>query len=528
MVRARAILAAVLAVLLVATARAQVVLTTSTPSDGATGVASTASISLDFDQNVAVLPGVLLLVPQSSGSTIAVPTSSVTVASDIVSFTPPEMESGPTGQVWSLVLDPDVVEASGGGSTFPGTTISFTVADNTPAVLASVTPADGTTEVSLTPTITLTFNEPVTAAAATTATFTGSVGGDTTATVTTGTGSTITLSPTLASNNGQEYTVTVPVGAVLDAAANPNSAPISFSYTVVDSTAPTLNTVAPANNTVGVAASASFTFTFSETMVGKTGNAVTAGTVDFVPVLSNAAALSVSVFDTTQVAIDGNTMVVTPTNLQPGVQYEITMGNSVLTDQATNNPNAFAGLSNHFFTTADPSTSAWYDRGGLTAQILFPIVFVAVLAAVAAAFLVVKRRNTSGAVASNDVGMRMYGSYRPDRGLPPYEDDSSSHWGRANQQGPAPRQWLHQNGRWVAVDDEDAIARHMHRNSFHEPATPKGAESQFIGANGHVAADPRTGRVFFYNPETRESTWVPEPDYPGQSPPRPQHYYPNN
>ncbi|NNU43715.1 Ig-like domain-containing protein [Ramlibacter montanisoli] len=130
----------------------------------------------------------------------------------------------------------------------------------------------------------------------------------------------------VAPTTGGAYTVAV---TDTDTAGNTQTSSVSFT---LDTGAPTLVSSSPADNAVDSTAG-TIVLTFSEAVAAGTGNILIA---------DGAAGLSIAIGDTSQVAISGNTVSITPAGgTAPNVTYSVTIGSGVLTDLAGN---AFGGI----------------------------------------------------------------------------------------------------------------------------------------------------------------------------------------
>ncbi|MEP7377460.1 MAG: Ig-like domain-containing protein, partial [Chitinophagaceae bacterium] len=152
-------------------------------------------------------------------------------------------------------------------------------ADITPPTVASVTPVNGVTGVSVTTAATAIFNEAMNAATINNSTIElrNASNALITAIVSYNTGTrTATLAPSAALNSSTIYTAKIISGAsgVKDAAGNALANDYSWSFTTVaaDITPPTVSSVTPVNGTTGVSVSTTATAIFSEAMNATTIN----------------------------------------------------------------------------------------------------------------------------------------------------------------------------------------------------------------------------------------------------------------
>jgi len=156
-----------------------------------------------------------------------------------------------------------------------------TIADTTPPVVSSRTPANNATNVAVSSTVTATFSEAMDATTinGTTTNFTvkttsGGVAVPGAVTYDAATRK-ATFTPTSPLANNTDYTATVTSG-VKDAAGNAMAANDVWTFkTIADTTPPIVASTSPADNATGVAISATVTATFSEAMDATTINGTT-------------------------------------------------------------------------------------------------------------------------------------------------------------------------------------------------------------------------------------------------------------
>ena len=151
--------------------------------------------------------------------------------------------------------------------------------DTTPPTISAVSPASAATGVSVSTTVTATFNEALDATTISAASFTlrnaaGTLVGATVAY--NATTRVATLTPTAALTAQTVYTATVST-AVRDVAGNALAAPQSWSFTTAaaagDTTPPTVSSVSPAANATGISVTTTVTATFSEALDATTVSA---------------------------------------------------------------------------------------------------------------------------------------------------------------------------------------------------------------------------------------------------------------
>ncbi len=130
-----------------------------------------------------------------------------------------------------------------------------------------------------------------------------------------------------------------------DAAGNVSpSATLNFS---LDTTAPLINTVTPADNATAIAITDNIVLTFDENIIAGSGNFVISDGAGDVR--------TIAVTDATQVTINGSSVTINPSaDLASGSNYNVTYTAGVLTDAAGNGIVAQADPLAHNFDTAAP------------------------------------------------------------------------------------------------------------------------------------------------------------------------------
>ena len=170
-------------------------------------------------------------------------------------------------------------------------------------------------------------------------------------------GTVLTINPTANLTAGRNYAVQIAATAIDDLANNAfvgitNDTTWNFA-TVADTTAPTITTRNPADESTGVAVGANLVATFSENIVPVSGNITLRTTSD------NQVVATIAVTDTAQVAISGNVLTINPTaNLLSGTSYAVRIAATCIDDTAGN---GFAGITNDTnwnFTTAAADSTA--------------------------------------------------------------------------------------------------------------------------------------------------------------------------
>ncbi|MCE7699256.1 MAG: Ig-like domain-containing protein, partial [Methanobacterium paludis] len=135
-------------------------------------------------------------------------------------------------------------------------------------------------------------------------------------------GNVLTIKANSTLTHGVKYNVLIHTGSVTDLAGNNVKGYVS--HFTVDTVAPTVKTVDPANNAVNVATSKVIKVTFNE--------AITAGTKWIELVSSNGTSVNVNS------TVSGNVLTITPTSaLSKGTQYSLLIHTGSVTDLAGNN-----------------------------------------------------------------------------------------------------------------------------------------------------------------------------------------------
>jgi len=225
------------------------------PSDGATGVVTTANLIITFSETVQAISGGTITIKKSSGNstveTISATGSAVSISGSQVTINPSSDFSANTAY-YVNISSAAFEDAS--GNDFAGisntTTWNFTTtSDNVAPTVSTYSPADGATGVSLTANLVLTFSENVSVGSGN---ITIKKSSDNSTHQTIGvsdsnavsiSGSTVTINPSSNFSGLLSYYVNIDAGAFKDAANN-NYAGISnattWNFTAYDNTAPTI------------------------------------------------------------------------------------------------------------------------------------------------------------------------------------------------------------------------------------------------------------------------------------------------
>ena len=219
----------------------------------------------------------------------------VAYSGNVATFTPSAALAGSTAYTATITTASKDAAGNALASNYSWnfTTITVTASDVTPPTVQSVVPLSNATSVALNSKVTATFNEAMTSATITSATFTLKQGTTSVAGTVSYSGNVATFTPSAALTGSKVYTATVTTG-VKDAAGNALAANYTWNFTTVapaDVTPPTVQSVVPLNSATSVAVNSKVTATFSEPMNSgtittstftlKQGTTAVAGTVSY-------------------------------------------------------------------------------------------------------------------------------------------------------------------------------------------------------------------------------------------------------
>ena len=221
--------------------------------------------------------------------------------------------------VYSTLTDvvyPSPGSVTTGGGTTPPTPVTppTTSPDTAAPLLVSTDPVNSATVSPNKPFISLNFNEAIVAGAGSIELRAGTTLVESFNVATSGrvsiVGSILTIDPTASLSGSTSYSLSVPAGAVRDAAGNAIGSSITVGFatsaTGSDTTAPSLNLANPANTATGVATTANIELTFSESVQLGVGE---------IRLLTSSGSL-VESFTTgsRRITVNGDTVVIDPSN----------------------------------------------------------------------------------------------------------------------------------------------------------------------------------------------------------------------
>jgi methionine-rich copper-binding protein CopC len=304
--------------------------TSSTPANGATGVATGTTVTATFSEamDANTIGGSTFELRTTAGGALVSATVSYNATTRVATLTPGAALTAGTGYTAIVKGGATGAKDSAGNALAADVSWAFTTgaADTTPPTVTSTAPASGATGVATNSAVTATFSEAMDATTISGGTFELRDSGGTlvTATVTyNATTRVASLTPSAALAGSTTYTATVRGGTtdprVKDSAGNALATNATWSFTTValDLTPPTVTANTPASGATGVSGTANMTATFSEAM-----DATTISTTTFeLRNASNAVvAAAVTYNATTRVA----TLNPTPT-LTAGATYTATV-----------------------------------------------------------------------------------------------------------------------------------------------------------------------------------------------------------
>jgi methionine-rich copper-binding protein CopC len=233
--------------------------TSTMPTNGATAVLPTATVTIKFSEPVNVT-GTAFKLECPAGTPVAF---TVTPASPASSFVLHPMSNLPAGTTCTVtVVAAQVTDVDAGQNLSPGNYVfSFTI--NTLPTVTSTVPTNGATNVDPATTVTVNFSEPVNVTP-TAFKLECPVGTPVAFTVTPASpASSFVLHPTAKLPGGVTCTVTVVATQVTDVDAGQNMA-ADFTASFTTDQPPSVSSVVPANGAINVALNATVTITFSE------------------------------------------------------------------------------------------------------------------------------------------------------------------------------------------------------------------------------------------------------------------------
>jgi len=305
-----------------------------TPASGAANVGLGTSVSATFDEAIAPasVTSTSFVLRNENGDTV---TAFISANGSTATLQPNASLEPATTYTATLLSGSSGIKDAAGNALASSFIWSFTTAaaDTTPPTVSTVTPVDGSGDVSLGTTVSATFSEAIAPASVTSTSFVLRDGNRNAVSASVSTsGSTATLQPSSNLEPSTTYTATLLSGpsGIKDTSGNALASDHTWSFTTAapDTTPPTVSSVTPADGATNVSRGTNVTATFSEPI---SGTSVTAAS--FVLRDGNGDAVSASV------SASGSTATLQPsTALQPSTTYTATLvsGPSGIKDSSAN------------------------------------------------------------------------------------------------------------------------------------------------------------------------------------------------
>lgn len=335
------------------------------PEDGATEVATGTNLTLTFSEDVMKGEGDIEIYSSAADSnepavTIPVTSDSVTIDGKVVTINP-EVELDYSTSYYVRIVNGAFSDMS--GNYYAGianhTTWRFTTTsepDKTAPIVSTYSPAKDATDVAVGANLELAFSENVVAGEGSIVIY-NSTADKLLATIAAKDVNILNNVVTINPAHNLEYASSYYVRITEDAFADPSGnyfAGISDSTTwqftttaAPDTTAPVVNAYMPIKGAAGVATDASLTLTFSENVTAGAGNIVVYNSANNAPAATIPAASG-------NVTILNNVVTINPTDdLKYGTSYYVRIGAGAFTDTAGNSYTGIADTTTWNFTTTD-------------------------------------------------------------------------------------------------------------------------------------------------------------------------------
>ncbi|MEK6336042.1 MAG: Ig-like domain-containing protein [Acidobacteriota bacterium] len=329
-----------------------------TPTNGATNVATNSTITLNFSESVSLGATPVTISCATSGAH----TSLVTASPNTTFTVTPAVAFAQNELCTITVLAAQVSDTDANdppNNMVADYVFSFTT-DAAPSV-TSTTPTNGATNVATNSTITLNFSESV-SLGATPVTISCTTSGAHTSGVTASPNTTFTVTPTVVFVGGETCTVTVLAAQVTDTDGGdpPDNMNANFVFSFSTDAAPTVTATTPTNGATNVANNANISLTFSESVnLGATPVTISCAT----------SGAHTSVVST---ANPNTTFTVNPdTDFANGELCTVTVLAAQVTDNDANDPpdNMTANFVFSFTTDSPPSVSSTTPTNGALNQV---------------------------------------------------------------------------------------------------------------------------------------------------------------
>ena len=316
------------------------IVSSTSPANGATGVATNMAITATFSEEMSIstLTTATFAVNDGGGAI----SGTVFYSGTTATFTPSSSLSPATTYTVTITADMEDLAGNATASDYIWSFTTGTSADTTAPTVSSINPANGATGVAINTAITAAFSETMSVSAISTATFTISNGSSNISGAVSYIGTTATFAPLSNLSPSTTYTATITTEAK-DLAGSAMASYYTWSFTTgttTDTAPPTVSSTNPTNGATGVAINTAITATFGETMSISTMTTATFALSDSSGIISGA------------VSYSGTTATFIPlSNLAYSTPYTAT----ITTGARDLAGNAMASNSTWSFTTVSPT-----------------------------------------------------------------------------------------------------------------------------------------------------------------------------
>jgi|GEM_PF-1961059 len=338
------------------------VISSLSPTDGATGVALDANLVANFNEAVVKGSGNITIKKTSDDSTVEtidVTSGQVTGGgTDTITINPTSDFASLTG--YYVLIDATCFDDTSGNS-YSGisstTTWNFTTGDFTNPTITDYSPLDNATNVAVDVNLVMTFNEDVSAVAAKNIVLKKGSDDSTVETIATTSAqvnivsNVVTINPSANLDEQTDYYIQVDSGAFIDASSNPYggiSDTTTWNFTTGDFTNPTVSGFSPTDNMTGVAVGSNLIITFNEAVVNGSSNITIKKTADD---------STVETIDVTSGQVTGggtDTITINPTSDFASLTgYYVLIDATCFDDTSGNSYSGISSTTTWNFTTAD-------------------------------------------------------------------------------------------------------------------------------------------------------------------------------
>jgi methionine-rich copper-binding protein CopC len=318
------------------------------PGNGSEDVAVNATFEITFSENVAKNVGSIIIMNADENvehETVDIATGPITVVGNVATFDPVNTFIGETNY-YILVGESTFQDESPNHNNFAGITSSsawtFTTIDTEPPLLATTSPADNATDVTLNTNLVVTFDEEIAIGSGNITLMDDqgvveamAVGSENISIA----GNQLTINPTYDLEGLTNYYILIDNTAIEDLFNNSFagiSSADTWNFTTVDASAPAVTNLSPVDDDTGVNADANLVMTFDKTVVKTTG------TITIMNSTESSIHEEIDV-TTTQVSVSGNQVTIDPSvNFTDFDHYYVLVDNGAIQDL---DGNSYPGIS---------------------------------------------------------------------------------------------------------------------------------------------------------------------------------------